>query len=470
MKHVSDISGAENHSEGTTEATTEDAVGLPRVCMHTLGPVRLDPRILREATALAQAGYPVTVVDFETDPVRPREEEFEGLHLKHIFMPSWFVPSRFKPWFLVRIVRALLRTTQTLIQTPADVYHGHDPFAFFGCYIAAVFRRKPLVFDAHDLPFVSPKVTRWRLLHALATGLLRSMLPRCAAIITVSPPVVEALQRLYGGKKATLVRNIAAYQPPVTSDRLRQHLHLPPATRIALYQGGFNADRGLDVLVRASKFLQPETIIVLMGEGESRPALEALIEQEQAQDRVKIIPTVPYAELMSWTASANLGLIVYRPQSPNVLMMLPNKLFEYMMAGLPVVASTIPPTVDIINRYDVGRVVTSLEPEDVAEVLNTMLADREAMERMHHNALAATEREFRWDVESQQLVRLYQTLPGLPTAHSMDQTVSRRVAPLEGARGPARDPLPSAGPLKGGDPTNTTIPSGDPINTREVER
>src|SRR5579859_4904276 len=104
MKHVATIPEAGKQSEDAMRAVGGDKVILPRVTMHTLGPVRLDPRILREATALAQAGYPVTVVDFEADHERPREEMFEGLHLKHIVMPGWFVPSRFKPWFLVRIM------------------------------------------------------------------------------------------------------------------------------------------------------------------------------------------------------------------------------------------------------------------------------------------------------------------------------------------------------------------------------
>ena len=80
-----------------------------RVCMHVLGTARTDPRVMREATALTRAGYTVTVVDVEHDRSRGRQEMLDGVRLRHIMMPSWFISTRFKPWFLVKAARILLR-------------------------------------------------------------------------------------------------------------------------------------------------------------------------------------------------------------------------------------------------------------------------------------------------------------------------------------------------------------------------
>lgn len=387
-----------------------------RVCMHVLGTARTDVRVMREATTLAQAGMEVVIVDIESDPTRPRQEEIDGVHVKHIVMPNWFVPARFKPWFVVKMLLVLIYGTKALVNVSADIYHAHDDTALPACYIAARLRRKRLVFDAHELPLVEPNITRWRLLHTLSTRFLKSMMSRCTGIITVSPPIIHELQRLYGGRTAKLIRNIPAYQAPTASNRLRQYLELDANTRIALYQGNLDS-RGLHRLILAARFIDPGIVVVMMGQGANQPDLEALIAREGVRTRVKIIPAVPYAELLTWTASGDIGLVVYSPSSaptmtPNIQMCLPNKLFEYLMAGLPVLASRLDAVADIITTYDVGCIVNSLAPEEIGQAINRMLADPDALARMRSNANAATQRDLCWEKEGCRLIDFYRDVIG----------------------------------------------------------
>jgi glycosyltransferase involved in cell wall biosynthesis len=376
--------------------------------MHVLGIARTDGRVLREAAALVEAGIAVSIIDIEDQRDRPREENLRGIRLKHVQMPGWFIPTRFKPWFLVKAFQVLCRGTIALLRTPADVYHAQDMTALPACYIAARLRRKPLIFDAHELPLVEPTTTRWRRLNALAIRVLKLMMPRCQAVITVSPPIAQELQRIYGGPTPVLIRNVPEYQTPVPSDRLRRHLGLSAQTRIALYQGNLQPDRGLDRLVHAAKFLDPDIVIVLMGRNVMGDSLQKLIAQEGVAERVKILPAVPYAELLEWTTSADIGLIIYsRSHSLNVQMCLPNKLFEYLMAGLPVLASSLDAVADILQTYAVGNVVPSLEPEAVGRAISALVVDGAALARMRENALDAVQRDLRWDVESQRLLYLY---------------------------------------------------------------
>ncbi|HEY7349245.1 MAG TPA: glycosyltransferase family 4 protein [Ktedonobacterales bacterium] len=385
-----------------------------RVCMHVLGRVRIDARVLREADALVKTGMAVSIVDVEAQRTYPREEDFQGIRLKHVRMPSWFVPTRrFKLWFLVKAFQLFCRGTFALLRTSADVYHAQDTKALPACCIAAWLRRKPLIFDAHELPLVEQGVTRWRRLHALATRAFRWMIPRCIAVITVSPPIAQELQRRYGGPTPVLIRNMPNYQSPISSDRLRRQLGLSPQTQIALYQGNLQPNRGLDRLVYAAKFLDPGVVIVMMGRNVMDIDLEALIAQEGVADRVKVLPPVPYEELLEWTASADIGLTLFDPgYSFSIRMCLPNKLFEYLMAGLPVLASSLDAVADVLKTYDVGVVAPSLEPAEIGEAINRLLADSAALARMRKNALAAAQKDLRWDVESQRLLQLYQQVLG----------------------------------------------------------
>ncbi len=384
-----------------------------KVCMHVLDVVRTDYRVLREATTLVEAGFEVIIVDIESDRVRPTEEDLGGVRVKHIIMPQWFISAHFKPWFLVKLAHVVILGSYHLLRTHADVYHAHDANALPACYIAARLRRKPLIFDAHELPLDEPGITRWRRLSALATRVLAGILRCCAGIIATSPPTAQEILKCYDVPEVTVVRNFPIYQGVQKSDKLRQYLGLGSQVRIALYQGYLQPDRGLDRLIEAAEFLEPNIIIVMMGKdkGTTKSRLEALIASKGMANRVKIIPPVPYAELLSWTASADIGLIILPMDfSLAVLMMLPNKLFEYLMAGLPVLASPTIAISDVIKPYGVGQIVTSLAPEDVGAAINAMLADSSALARMRRNALEAAHQEFYWEKESTQLIQLYHNI------------------------------------------------------------
>lgn len=384
------------------------------VCMHALIPARIDGRLKRCAPTLAGAGYAVTVIDVDHEDGPVEELEREGITIRHITLPRWTRPyykSPAKiPWLLFKVTRILLGML-AVMRTRADIYHASDITALPACYLAARLRRKPLVFEPYELPLVDRRVMRQPIIRSVSRWLLRRMLPRCSSVIMVSPPLVEEMQRLYAGPRATVIRNIPPYQEAPTSDRLRQVLGLASTTQIALYQGYVQQDRGLDVLVRAAKHLAPDIVIVVMGDGPSKPALQELIEQEGVGDRIKLLPAVPYADLLNWTASANLGLNVLPPDySLSIRYSVPNKLFEYIMAGLPVLTSHLDATVELVRQYEVGEVVESLEPAAVGEAISRLLTDPAALARMRARALDAARDTLNWEVESQRLLRIYEEI------------------------------------------------------------
>lgn len=383
----------------------------PRVCMYVDTVARTDFRVMRTASALVQAGVAVAIVDIGDRAEAPAREEVDGISFRHVRMPSWYVATRFKPLFLVKLLVMIARGLFQLLRAPADVFHAHDERSLPACYLAAKLRGKPLIFDAHELPLESLAVKRRRLLRAVALIGMRGMISGCAEVLTVSPPLIDEIAHRFGGPRAAVVRNIPNYVAPCASDSLRRHLHLAPKRRIALYQGNFQGDRQLDTLVHAASHLRPETVIVLMGQGPLRADLEALIDQEAVSDQVKLIPPAPYLELLRWTASADLGLILYPPSdSPNVRFCLPNKLFEYLMAGLPVLSSDLPAVAELLAQHDTGRTLDTLDPRAVAFAIDGLLDDKAGLARFRANAVAACAHELRWDVEQNQLLRVYERI------------------------------------------------------------
>ena len=388
-----------------------------KVCMHVLKSAHADVRGIRTASTLAEAGCTVSFVDIVGDIVQVSEEQIGGVYLRHVRVPDAFFATHFKKRAFFWSTFMFLRGIVQLIQTPADVYHALDLPALPACYIAAKLHRKPLIYDAYELPLATHAVAKLSksryLLRALLSPLLKVIIPDCAGIITVSPPIVEVFRNDYHCQNVTLIRNIPCYQEVSKSDRIRQYLGLDSQDRIALYQGYLQPDRSLDALVCAAPFLDQDIVIVMMGEDRTgtQAQLETLIEKEGVADRVKIVPPVPYTELLDWTASADIGLTVYTPDySKNVQMMLPNKFFEYLMSGLPVLTSSLESIAEIVKDYQVGQIVSSLEPQALAAAINTIVADHDALAHMSCNALKAAQSEFCWEQESSKLIHFYRDI------------------------------------------------------------
>ncbi len=371
-------------------------------------PPRLDPRVTRSANALLEAGFHLCVVDIESDDTRPMEENIYGMHVKHILKPQWLRPTRF-PMRLWRSFAKFCYSVFYLLRTPADIYHAHNDNTLLPCFIAALLRGKPLIFEAHEMPlYVLEHVNH--LIVTVITYIFRTILQRCAGVIVVSPPIVQEVQQRYRISNIALVRNIPPYRRVAKNNRLRTHLGLSATTRIILYQGNIQRDRCLDTLVRATKFLHEDIVVVLIGKnvGTTSTELTKLAEQEGHTTQLRILPPVPQHELLEWTASADIGMIMSSPDySINTRVFLPNKLFEYMMAGLPVLSSPLTAVEEVLYNHDVGCVLPSLEPEAIAVSIETMLADRSRLTCMSENALHASSQEFCWRKEKLHLLRLY---------------------------------------------------------------
>ncbi len=390
-----------------------------KVCMHVRGAARSDGRVMREATTLLEAGFVVSIVDVECERPETLEEDIAGVQVKHIYLSGSFICARLRLSSLFKKIQSHIYGAYRMMQISADIYHAHDVTALAACYLAARLLQRPLVFDAHELPLSELDGTHWCRFRKLFAHFLAVVVPHFAGIITVSPPIAQEIRSHYHSPEVSLIRNVPVYRAVPKSDRLRQYLGLDREIRIALYQGNLQPNRGLDRLIRAAVFLDRDTVIVLMGKGvgTTRSQLEALIASEGIADRVKILHPVPYAELLDWTASADIGLIVNPPDhSLNVQMCLPNKLFEYLMAGLPVLTTRLDAVAEVIKTYEVGQILPSLAPADIGAAINAMLADPVALTHMRHNALEAAQRDLNWGKEQQRLIGLYQNISAMRNA------------------------------------------------------
>jgi glycosyltransferase involved in cell wall biosynthesis len=288
-----------------------------------------------------------------------------------------------------------------------DIVHAHDLNTMPAAWAIARRTGARLVFDAHELyaevSTLSHRERRvWRVIE-------RTLIGRADAVITVCTSIADELVRRYAVAPPAIVLNCpvaedAQSAPGALATAAGLEQHVP----IVLYQGGFSAHRGLPDLVRAAADV-PGATFVLMGWGTMEPVLRELIEELGIGDRVRIVAPVPPSELLKHTAGATVGVIPYVPHGLNNRYTTPNKLFEYINAGVPVLGSHLPELERFILGYDVGRTFRPGDAADLAAQLNLMLGDQPALERQRQAASRARA-ELTWESQEKTLFAVYDRL------------------------------------------------------------
>jgi len=293
-------------------------------------------------------------------------------------------------------------------QEPADIYHAHDLNTLPVAYWAARRYGGKLVYDSHELYTETSNLSHTeRVVLRFFEGIL---IRRCKAVITVNHSIARELADRYRIELPIVIMNCPVLlNHTCSTDFLRAKLGIRKEEALVLYQGGFLPHRGLENLIAAIAML-PEVKLVMMGWGRLEEDLRALADaMGLIGKRVFFLPPVPQNELLLWTSSADVGVIAYRNVGLNNYYSLPNKLFEYIAAGIPVVASDFPELRRVIEEFQVGCTFNPDDPKDIARAITWVLEDEQRLAKLKENARKAAA-VLNWENEEKKLLELYRKL------------------------------------------------------------
>lgn len=307
--------------------------------------------------------------------------------------------------YLASYIEFVTKAVVAALRSRADVYEANDLPPLLPAMVAAQLRGKPIVYRAHELwSEAAPNVrfaAFWRFME-------RSLVPRCDYVVTPE----ENRSRIYevelGARRPPLtIRNCPPYHPPITSSRLQDELHQRGIrySTIVLYQGLVDSARCIEEIAEATRFFDEGVVLLVMGTGYGKWTNPATALAEY--DRIVVLPPVPYKDLLPYTASADIGILLYRNDCRNNYYCAPNKLFEYMMMGLPVIAANYPGMLALVEREGVGLCVDPESPEAIATAVNRLARDPDQRERMRRNGLRLSKDRYNWEIESTPLLQLY---------------------------------------------------------------
>ncbi|RMF64628.1 MAG: glycosyltransferase, partial [Bacteroidetes bacterium] len=338
------------------------------------GDVRRNSRALKQLRLFTGLGARVEVLCL--GPTRASVAFEPGLHLEVFPHPPGAGPP-----FFARVHRLFRREA---LARPARVYHASDLYTLPALATAARRYGARLAYDARECyPHVSATAGRpWvrRFWQSVEGRYVR----RADAVFTVSAPIAEHMARVYGIPRPGLVYNVPPRRDVRPAGRLHTLAGVPPGHPLILHQGHLRQARGLPALVDALQDV-PDATLVFLGDGPLRPRLEAQTRRLGLTERIRFLDPVPPDDLLPLTADATLGVSLLEDTCLNHRYALPNKVFEYLMAGVPVLASDLPEIRRVVAGHDVGEVVDPANRPGLVAALRHMCTDLDARRRWTAN-------------------------------------------------------------------------------------
>ena len=371
---------------------------MTKIIHTTISPCDNERRIFNEALTASHNGYRVEILALKI-PGLPEISLLENIVIRRLSVRRWQGgPLKFLSfnWKLFR----------RLLKSDFKILHSHDLWVLPASACAAFLKKLRLIYDAHEFyrgleifkhkPF-SGKI--WKLAETL-------FIRQADAVITINSFHKDLFRDAY--------RTIAQPEVLMNFPLQKENLSLQNSSgfsarnRTVLFQGIFKEGRGLPQLIDAIRLLN-STDLELIGFGELEKKLKKYVEQAGLQERVKFKGKVSWESLLNYTQKARAGLVLFEPNSVNYKYASPNKFFEYVMAGTPVIASDIPTFRQFISEFEVGILVDPNNSREIQEAIGELSENKELWERLHKNCLEAR-KVWNWESQEKKLLEIYERL------------------------------------------------------------
>jgi glycosyltransferase involved in cell wall biosynthesis len=350
-----------------------------------------DQRVHKVCTSLHNAGYNILLVGRIRKKSVPLERVYRIRRFKYI-------PERGVFFYAVFNIRLFI----FLMFKKVDVLHANDLDTLLANWMAKLFRRKHLVYDTHEYFTGVPEIQNKPIVKKTWTAIEKMIFPKLNYVFTVNDSIANLYEKEYG-IKIKVLRNFPVATPLIKSKSKRE-LGLPNDKKIVILQGGgINVDRGSEELLEAIA-LSDELFLCIVGDGDVIEVLKKRSCEKDLKDKLMFTGLLPYNEMMQYTMNANVGVSLDKDTNINHKFSLPNKIFDYLKAGIPVVVSDLKEVATIVKQYKIGKVIPNHLPKSI---LNSIL---EVIENTSLYEIQAAQKKLIWKNEEPVLLALYEEL------------------------------------------------------------
>lgn len=355
-----------------------------------------DNRVHKVAVSLQKMGFEPVLIGRLLPGSHPVERNYRTHRMKLMFRKGAMFYFEYN-----------LRLFFYLLKSKVDVFVSNDLDTLPANYLASRFKRKPLVYDSHEYFTEVPELIGRPIVKSIWTWLEKLLVPKVDAAYTVCDSIAEVYHDLYK-VDFKVVRNL-----PVCSEIEVQTSETgakPESAKIIIYQGALNLGRGIEAAIRAMQYLEGAELW-LAGDGDRTSQLKELVAELKLDDKVKFLGRLPLQQLHEVTRQADLGISLEEDLGLNYRFALPNKLFDYIQSGVPVLVSNLPEMRHIVEHYQIGAIAETHQRKELAELMKDGIFDQEKRLIWKQNLQKAA-KELCWEKEEQVLKQIYSKYVG----------------------------------------------------------
>ncbi len=343
-----------------------------------------DQRVLRIAGTLSQNGFDVFLfgrMSNNSKPLKIGHKAFRAKLLVNKGMMFYFLFNWRLFWFLMT--------------HKFDAVLSNDLDSLVGSSLASILKHKPVIYDSHEYYTEVPELVGRPFKRRIWLFAERLFLPRTKASYTVCQSIADIYYEKYH-KHFDVVRNVPYSLPKPNVDNRRN---------VVMYQGALNLGRGIELMIDAMKYLS-DCELVIAGSGDIDSDLRKRASSLVEGGKITFLGRLAPDELHSKTLEAKVGLSLEEDLGLNYHYALPNKLFDYIQARVPVIVADLPEMRNIVQTYKVGQVLTDRTPQSLANLIHNVMAESS----VYYNNLDTASMQLCWENESKNLLDIYQCL------------------------------------------------------------
>ena len=367
---------------------------MKRVIVSVINDLVTDQRVNKSCLTLQKMGYEVLLVGRTQRKSPPMDERPYGTkRMKLLFEkgPLFYAEYDIRLFFF-------------LLFHKANLLLSNDLDTALPNYFISKLKGIKMIYDSHEYFTETPELVDRPKVQRVWKRIEGYVVPRLKEMITVCDSIAELFHEKYG-VTCHVVRNIPPRKAmPPKGDK--KALDLPEDKHLLVLQGsGINIQRGAEELVEAMQYLD-DCFLMIIGGGDVLPLLKQMVVDLHIEDRVRFLPRMPYTSMMAYTQLAELGFVLDKDTNLNYRFCLPNKLFDFIQAGVPIVASNLVEVGKIIRKNDIGLFIPDHDPKSIAATIREGLKDQECRARWQQGLALAAE-ELCWENEQQTLMEIY---------------------------------------------------------------
>ena len=371
-----------------------------RIIISVTSDLVTDQRVQRAAGTLKEAGYQVMLVG----RVLSDSIEMKGKRFRITRFKLWVNKG---PFFYLNYN---LRLFWYLLWNQADILLSNDLDTLPANFLVSKIKGIPLVYDSHEYFTGVPELSQRPKVKAIWKRIESFIVPKIQYAYTVNSSIAQLYEDEYK-IKFNVIRNMpeVKFQIRTDLDIIKRELRLPSDKATIILQGaGINIQRGAEEAVQAMQYVE-NAILLIIGSGDVIPALKLMVVELRLNEKVKFEPKKSPSELFHYTLCADLGLSLDKNTNLNYRFSLPNKIFDYIQAGVPILASDLPEVKKIIEGYNIGCISPDHNIKNLATLMNKMIDNKEMRLTWQENLKAASQ-ELNWDHEKSKLLSIFSSI------------------------------------------------------------